>query len=197
MGRGLSELQKGILGVACTVNAHLQGGVARLRAPVRLGADGSFSLDWLPPPDGTGPGPGITRVPCDYRTPLGVCLLYRIAPSPYVTAVAPRTARGHRVMTSPGFFADSPAVWAAKTATLRAARRLLRRGLLVPSIAGSTGGDYLLTRAGLEAGRSHARPVPLIAETLCYFAGIPTTMRRSDLDFDVPAYCRALAAAID
>jgi hypothetical protein len=97
-------------------------------------------------------------------------------------------------MTSPGFFANSPAVWAAKTATGRAAQHLVRRGLLVPSIAGDTGYAYLLTPAGLEIARAHARPVPLIAETLRYFAQTPTGPVRSK--FDVPAYCRALAAEL-
>jgi hypothetical protein len=192
MGRGLSDLERGILGIACTINAHQQEGVARPRAPVELAAEENFRWEWLA--HARGFGASLPRIPCDYRTPLGVCLLYRIAPAPFVARLDPRRPGRETILFSPGFFASSPATGAAKVATARAARRLVRRGLLVPAIAGCKGGDYLLTGAGIEAGRPHARPVPLIEQTLRYFAAPPT--RRALADFDVAAYCRALAAEL-
>jgi hypothetical protein len=172
MGRGLSGLQKGILGLAYTVNVHTQGGgAARAKDPPT----------YYPWP-----------IPCDYRTPLGVCLLYRVDPSLSVTWTDPGPGRGEITRAISGYFAGSPAARAAKVATSRAAADLARRGLLARSDLFLGGWGYILTEGGIEAGRADARPVPLIAETLAYFH----MTRDACFLIDRPGYIRALAAEL-
>jgi hypothetical protein len=179
MGRGLGELQKGILGLAWTVNAHTQGGEARAKS-----AD---------PKD---------RVGMDYCTPLGVCLLYGIVPSEYVTRVDPRPEWGETLLHTPGFFASSPIVNRAKAATSRGARNLIKRGFLAVHYTWIERrdtkawlGGYLLTETGMEIAEANQRPVPLIDETLSFFG---VANRRSSVYSrrvdSTAAYIKALAA---
>jgi hypothetical protein len=149
MGKGLSKLQRGILGIACAVNVHTQGGEARVKPP---GFDG----------------------PADYRTALGICLLYRIVPSPEAARDNPRYGA---VMRRAGmFFEDTPRFRRAKAELSRAATHLVGRRFLARHgdeylIRLESG--YLLTDKGIEVGRVNLRPVPLIDETLAFFGITP------------------------
>jgi hypothetical protein len=145
MGKGLSELQRGILGIACTVNIHTQGEKAKVKPP---GFDG----------------------PVDYRTALGLCLLYRIVPSPEVAGTG---ARYGEVMRRAGlFFEDTPRFRRAKAESSRAATHLVGRRFLAwhaDEYPIRLGSGYLLTDKGIEVGRVNLRPIPLIDETLAFF----------------------------
>jgi hypothetical protein len=139
MGRGLSDLQKGILGIAHTINAHTQGGVAKVK-----------------PADFSGP--------VDYRTALGVCLLYQVAPSCDV-------ANGdHFQSLMRGSFENTPEVKRAKAAASRAVSHLVRRGLLAYHTKDCGMGGYILTETGIEVGKANPRPVPLIGDSLIFFS---------------------------
>jgi hypothetical protein len=104
MGRGLSDLQKGILGIAYTVNVHTQG-----EPMVKTRRDRAVRVSFWEE--------------CDYLSGLGVYLLYGIALSPGIK-------RSAFVMHQGGYFAYSPAARRAQAASSRATTRLLARGLL-------------------------------------------------------------------
>jgi hypothetical protein len=171
MGRGLSDLQKGILGIAYTVNVHTQGG-GEPRAK----------------------DPETSRGILDYRTPLGVCLLYGIVPSAKVIRIDPRW--GEVIQSCGGYFAHSAQVHRAKVASSRAATNLHRRGLLIQPRRYSGGWGYVLTEPGIEVGRANLRDVPLIDETLAYFqiAAATDTWRTRCPSFNRADYIAALAS---
>ena len=172
MGKGLSELQRGILGTACSVNIHTQGGEARVKPP---GFDG----------------------PADYRTALGICLLYRIVPSSEVARTDPRYGE---VMRRAGmFFEDTPRFRRAKAESSRAATHLVGRRLLAwhgDKYRVRHGAGYLLTDKGIEVGRANLRPIPLIDETLAFF-GITTPIGGRVPGIATPEYIDRIRAALD
>ena len=172
MGKGLSELQRGILGIACSVNIHTQGGKARVKPP---GFDG----------------------PADYRTALGICLLYRIVPSSEVARTDPRYGE---VMRRAGmFFEDTPRFRRAKAESSRAATHLVGRKLLAwhgDKYLVRHGAGYLLTDTGIEVGRVNLRPIPLIDETLAFF-GITTPNGGRVPGIPTPEYIDRIRAALD
>jgi len=161
MARGLSDLHTGILGIACAVNIRTQGGgEPRVKLP---GFGG----------------------PVDYRTALGVCLLYGIAPSLEFATIDPRYVEARR--RAGMFFEESRMVERARAALSQAASYLVGRGHLARldrERAVRLGAGYILAPKGLEVGRRHLRPIPLADETLEFFgitapiggcvAGMPT-----------------------
>jgi hypothetical protein len=146
MGRGLYDLDNGILGIACAVNIHTQG----LREPR------------VKPPGFDGP--------VDYRTPLGICLLHAIAPSIEFGRIDPRYVE---VMRRAGmFFEDTPQLRRAQAASSRAASRLVGRRFLAwhkNDYIRKFGSGYVLTDKGIEVGKRNLRPIPMIDETLAFF----------------------------
>jgi hypothetical protein len=146
MGRGLGETQKGVLGVAFTVNAHTQGGVAGVKSTV----------------------PGDDRRLPDFTTDLGMFVVYGLTPDPKpVTRVDPRgwesTYDMYDVLWSAG---QSPEARRARVAVCKAVATLRRRGLMT-----RYGSDHVLTAAGLELGRVWAVDVPEIDLALEVFLG--------------------------
>jgi hypothetical protein len=161
MGRRLSDLQSGILGIACTVNAHTQGGEPRVKRP------------------------GIGG-PVDYVTPLGMCLLYGIPIALQVPRSDPRG--GAAWQTNGGYFANTPRANSARAAASRAASHLVARGLMAFSVQpwGSNFlSGYVLTERGLEVGRGDMRAVPLIDLTLLFFGITGKGLPRSG-DYGMP-----------
>jgi hypothetical protein len=172
MAKLLSELQRGILGIACAVNIHTQGGEARVKPP---GFGG----------------------PVDYRSALGICLLYRIVPSPAVASTDPRYGE---VMRRAGmFFPDTPEFRRAKATSSRAASHLVGRRLLASRRDDDgvrDGSGYLLTDKGIKVGRANLRPIPLIDETLAFF-GITTQTGGRVLGMPTAEFIDRIRAALD
>jgi hypothetical protein len=172
MDKGLSELRRGILGIACAVNIHTQGGEARVKPP---GFDG----------------------PADYRTALGICLLYRIVPSSEVARTDPRYGK---VMRRAGmFFEDTPRFRRAKAESSRAATYLVGRKLLAwhgDNYLIRHRAGYLLTDKGIEDGRVNLRQIPLIDQTLEFF-GITTPIGGRVPGIPTPEYLDRIRAALD
>jgi hypothetical protein len=154
MGRGLGDLQKGILGLAWTVNAHTQGGKPRVK-------------------------PADTRefIPFDFACALGVCILYGIAPALEIRRIDHRL--GEIIQRSGGWFVGTPEVHRARVATCRAANHLVKRELLAYRVNKRFTG-YLLTEEGMVIAEANKRPIPLIDETLAFFEIIPGCGLRND-----------------
>ena len=172
MGKRLSELQRGILGIACAVNIHTRGGEPIVKTP---GFDG----------------------PVDYRTALGICLLYRIVPSSEVARADPRYAEAMR--RAGMFFEDTPGFRRAKADSSRAATHLVGRKLLarhVDEYRIRRGSGFLLTDKGIEIGRVNLRPIPLIDETLAFF-GITTQIGGGVPGMPTAEYIVRIRAALD
>jgi hypothetical protein len=153
----MGETQKRVLGVAYTVNAHTQGGVARVRSTTP-------SARW---PDDTVLWDG----PADFGSDLGMFAVYGVIPNPrpVVTRVDHRgwdtgyEIRSGRVLWSAR---HDPAARSAAVAVCKAINSLIRRGMMRRT-ADSDDARYqsrycVLTAAGLELGRAHAAPVPEI-----------------------------------
>ena len=172
MGKRLSELQRGILGIACAVNIHTRGGKATVK-----------------PPEFDGP--------VDYRTALGICLLYRIVPSSEVAMTDPRYGE---VMRRAGmFFEDTPQFNRAKAESSRAATDLVGRKLLARHVDEHRirrGSGFVLTDKGIEVGRVNLRPIPLIDETLAFF-GITAPIGGRVPGIPTPEYIDRIRAALD
>jgi hypothetical protein len=172
MGKGLSELQRGILGIACSVNIHTQDGEVGVKPP---GFEG----------------------PADYRTALGICLLYRIVPSSEVARTDPRYGE---VMRRAGmFFEDTPRFRRARATSSRAASHLVGRGLLALRRDDDevwVGSGYLLTDKGIEVGRANLRPIPMLDETLAFF-GITTQTGGRVLRMPTAEFIDRIRAALD
>lgn len=172
MARDLGDLQRGILGIACAVNIRTLGGrEPRVKPP---GFDG----------------------PVDYRTPLGICLLYAIAPSPEFARSDPRYAEVKR--RAGMFFVDTPEVRRARAALSRAASHLVGRRLLARLDREGTvplGSGYILAPKGLEVGERHLRPIPMIDETLAFF-GITTPIGGGVAGMPTAEYIDRIKAAL-
>lgn len=142
MGRGLSPLQRGILGLAYAVNTHTQGG----NPAVKTGG----------PVNGyRGPTVNYTG-PKDLKTSLAVYAVKRIEPS---TAV------------NNGFFHGTPKCKSAKASIARAITRLTERNLLIYAPEGSDlcMWGYLLTAEGFKIAKDIECAPPGLAEAIELF----------------------------
>jgi hypothetical protein len=168
MGRGLSPMQKQILGVAYTVNAHTQGGTAKVKAGAKL--DGYMCLAVVV-------GEGAT---VDVKTSLLIWLIGGI-----------ETTGGNSWST---YFQETPEKNSVKASITRAVSRLLKRELLayVPWRR-EFGHGYVLTDQGMAIAQQYAQPVPEIDTALGVFeiskreSGKAVWHRRSIANFELLA----------
>ena len=154
MGRGISQLQKDILGVAFTVNKHTQG-----YAAVKAGQpDTQYKC---PTVDYDGMK--------DLKTSLVVYTVFGILPSKW-------DKHGYENI---GFFRGTPEYKRAKASASRAITRLIDRGLLIfaPKDNHTTGAQwgYVLTAEGLAIAKDYEKPIPAIDTALKLFGinGMP------------------------
>jgi len=146
---GLSQLQRGILRLALTVNMHTQGGVARVKAGATVPGYRVPTVDYAGPKD--------------LRPPLAMWAL----------AGATLTGDIHNA-----HFRHDAASLSRKASITRATTRLLQRGLLVlaPNPDHVLYGDrpkwgYVLTAEGMAAAGTEPMDLPLLAEA-CELFGI-------------------------
>lgn len=142
MGRGLSPLQRDILGLAYTVNAYTQGGTPAVKT-------GDLDDRWkLPTIQYEGPP--------DIKPSLAIYAVKRIPPS--TTAVA-------------GFFHGTKEYKSAKAAVTRAITRLIGRGLMVhiPDTGQLYRWGYVLTADGFDIAKCIEFSPPALADAVELF----------------------------
>lgn len=141
MGRGLSPLQKDILGLAYAVNVHTQG-IPSVKSGKPL--DGYR----IPTVDYAGPK--------DLKTSLIVYAVKRIAPSPYVNN---------------GFFHGTPKHKSAKASVSRAINRLMDRRLIIyaPKNNNDSMWGYVLTADGFDVAKDVECNPPGLADAIELF----------------------------
>jgi hypothetical protein len=164
MGRGMGDTQKRILGVAYTINAHTQCGIAKVKSTTR--SKGRFqdkAMIWEGVPD--------------INSNLGVFAVYGLVPNPRPIK---RVSRGHEsIYEMHGMLWNSkhnPEARKAQIAVCKARNSLRTRGLLrYASCRGVFWGD-ILTSDGVELGSQFAVDVPEIDLAITVFLTTnPTT----------------------
>lgn len=144
MGRGISQQQKQILGLAYTVNKFTQGGIASVK--------------------GGDPVPNYKLPTVDYigykdlKTSLAIYALKNILPRNDIQA---------------GIFRGTKQYKSAKASITRAMTRLMERGLLIyaPNANKATHRwGYVLTQEGMEIGKDNEVLVIELESALCLFS---------------------------
>jgi len=152
MGRGLSQQQQQILGLAYTVNKYSQDGVARLKT----GEPGIGFRD--------GHREGYRTIEYhgshDLKAQMAIYAIAGIMPQPDVQN---------------GKYAQTLETNKAKTSIIRAITRLEQREMLAYVTCNyfDWGYGYVLTAAGLETARQYELDVPALDDALCLFGLYP------------------------
>ena len=146
---GVSQMQRGIMRLALTVNVHTQGGTVSAKTGATVPGYRVPTVDYAGPKD--------------LRPPLALWAIGGLQPSRFVS----------------GFFEHTQQTRCIKASITRATTRLLQRGLLVyaplprvrPPDPALPDCGYVLTAEGLRAAGTKPMDLPLLAEA-CELFGI-------------------------
>ena len=145
MGRGLSQLQKDILGTAFNVNAYTQNGTPAVKTGNPVDGYRVPTLDY--------------QGAKDCKTGLMIYATGGVCPSLHMQSGEKNT----------GVFEGTPQFKKTKASVTRAVTRLMDRGLLVYAPQPSWYLGYLLTREGFDIGQDNQRDINSIDAALELF----------------------------